>query len=953
MPACPQETRPPAGEPHFSGRRDELARLRADLAAAHAGGRLVVVEGPPGIGKTALVRRFLRQSAPARTLTASGDESEAALAYGVLLQLLRQTPAGGPAAGDGALDHGHGPRGGQPDPYAAGTRLLDALTRYARAAGPVVVVVDDAHWADPPSLRALTFALRRLRGERVLTVLAVRDAADPRLPEGLRRLIADEETSRVTLHGLGARELCELSEAFLPGRLPLPSARRLRDHTDGNPEHVRALLRQVPPEDLADPDTPLPAPRSYALPVLADLERCDAPTRAFVVAAGVLGTACPVTLAARLAGTSDPLAAVEQAVRRGLLREHAAAGTPTVVFPHPLVRAAVYHSLGAARRTALHAAAARLVDDAVAAVHHKLRAAPGTDGMLARELAAHAQGEADAGRWSRAASLLHQAARLSDTAAQRARLGTDAIDALIQDGRADEAATLAGTLPGEPEAVRHRYARGHLALVQGDAEDARVLLHHAWNQCDAQAEPPLARRIAEQLASASLAWGRPDAAVRWAGQALALPAAPIGTGMLRFVRLTALGAQGAVEAALAEVAWLPEASLVDRSHADLLLGRGMLRLWSDAPEAGRHDLRAAARFCSHGPAPLQVLSTALLGWAEFRLGRWATALDHLEAACARAADTGQTWLEPAVRARAATVRALRGDHTGAAEHLRVASRGHGSGEAVRVHLARARACLALASGAPHAAVAALAPLLDAEAPGGAAVHPWRHLLADALTGLGEYDRADRVLTPLEQAAADHARPTVLASAARARGNLLGARRHTEAAERSFTAALAAVSAGPHPYERARVELDYGAFLRRTGRRSAAARHLSAAHDLLTALGSVPYLHHCERELSACGRPVAAPPRAVPLTSQEFTVARLATTGYTNRQIAHELVLSVKTVEYHLSNIYAKLGISSRMALMGRLEAPPVPPARPRPVCGTRPPVAAERGPSPGPAPTGG
>jgi DNA-binding NarL/FixJ family response regulator len=196
---------------------------------------------------------------------------------------------------------------------------------------------------------------------------------------------------------------------------------------------------------------------------------------------------------------------------------------------------------------------------------------------------------------------------------------------------------------------------------------------------------------------------------------------------------------------------------------------------------------------------------------------------------------------------------------------------------------------------------------------------WRDLLADALTALGEYDEAESVLKPLMELAQDRRHHSTLAAASRAYGNMLAARQAPEAAHQAFSAGLEHVAQVPHLFERARLRLDHGTFLRRTGRRAAALAELEEAHHLLTGLGAAPFLVRCERELAACGRPVAADgPLPGRLTPQELAVGRLAASGMTNRRIARELILSVKTVEYHLGNAYAKLGIGSRVGLAAAL-----------------------------------
>ena len=146
--------------PPFVGRQPELAALRARLAAALAGHPQVVhIQGPAGIGKSALIEHFLREPgvspAPA-VLRASGEETESLLAYGVMEQLARSAGAAGAALA--AIVPARGPQP-VPDPVTVGSRVLELLGEVA-AASAVVVIVDDVHWADLPSVQALVFALR-------------------------------------------------------------------------------------------------------------------------------------------------------------------------------------------------------------------------------------------------------------------------------------------------------------------------------------------------------------------------------------------------------------------------------------------------------------------------------------------------------------------------------------------------------------------------------------------------------------------------------------------------------------------------------------------------------------------------------------------------------------------------------------------------------------------------
>ena len=223
----------------FVGRQPELAVLRARLTDALAGRpQIVQIQGPAGIGKTALLDQFLTEIAgigdvpPAPVvIRASGEETEELLAYGVVEQLAR------------SIVH---PTAPEPlsDPVTIGARLLEFLDQFEGS--PVVLALDDAHWADRPSLQALIFALRRLAADQVLTIIAARDESVADLPDSLRRLVTGQRGTVLRLRGLDEQDLRDLATAMGVERIGASAARRLRYGTQGNPLHARALLEEFP-----------------------------------------------------------------------------------------------------------------------------------------------------------------------------------------------------------------------------------------------------------------------------------------------------------------------------------------------------------------------------------------------------------------------------------------------------------------------------------------------------------------------------------------------------------------------------------------------------------------------------------------------------------------------------------------------------------------------------------
>jgi len=240
-----------------------------------------------------------------------------------------------------------------------------------------------------------------------------------------------------------------------------------------------------------------------------------------------------------------------------------------------------------------------------------------------------------------------------------------------------------------------------------------------------------------------------------------------------------------------------------------------------------------------------------------------------------------------------------------------------------VALGLARARIGEARGDPDAVIAALDPVrrfAERDAVDEPGFWAWQDLLADALVAVGRFEEADGFLVGHEKLAAARGRRTQIARLARSRGVLEAAAGRAEDAEAAFAAALAATDGLAVPFERARIELAAGRFLRRAGQRRRAVDLLTAAQQRFTVLGASPYLERCNAELAASGlTPTKRNGRdRAGLTSQELVVARLAAQGLSNRGIADQLVVSIKTIEYHLRNAFGKLGVTSRRQLPDRL-----------------------------------
>jgi DNA-binding CsgD family transcriptional regulator len=901
----------------FVGRQRELGLLTALLEQARGGQPGVVfIEGAPGMGKTALVAQLLRTAEPRHVLRVAGEEFERELAFGVVDQL--RSEATGPPEPPPA-DAGAGPDCRPRDILAAGADLLGRLDELHRS-GPVVLAVDDAHWADDASLLVLAYVLRRLRGHRVLALVVTRDRVAERLPESLHRVMVGAIGHRLTLDGLTADELGDLAGQLGTGPLSRWAASRLHEHTRGNPLHARALFEELPPESQWEAGRPLPAPRSFAVLVLGRLARCAPETERLVVATAVLGGAGSIDVVGRLAEVDEPLPAVDAAVAAHLLHERPGRSGPWVEFTHPLIQAAVYRDLGHARRSALHERAAALVAEEHASLRHRVAAATLPDAILAREVAGKARGLA-ATSVSFAADALAAAARLSPVQQDRERYLLDAVELMLLAGRTAEARTLAPTLREFPPGPRQLLVLGQLALNTESTAAAEALLARAWRRCDAAGEPELAARIAVHIAGVARLSGQADAAVMWARRAIAADVDTAAALHAVDLVLLGLGGCGRFRDAFEHAGPLAPGG-APAPGLDCPVGRGMIRLWSGDAMRARHELTAAvAQHSQLGAGGVPLLLTALSGLAEadYRLGAWDDSLRHGTRAIEIAQDTGQRPLLGPLHAVCLLPHARRGDWELAEAHLQAAAIiADTAPDPITVGwAATARAVLAAARQDPAGVVAAVQPILDllpCDSLDTVGVLPWHEPYLDALIQLDRPAPARRMLATCQAQAQRRDDPVLRTVNQRLEGRLLAAQGAPAEAAAVYATGLEQAQDCPDPFERAELEFAYGGLLRRQGRRARAGALLRSARDRLAELGASPYLERCEHELRTCGLGQRVEPGRRRLTDQERAVAHLVAAGRSNREAAQELVLSVKTIEFHLGHVFSKLGVRSRSQL---------------------------------------
>jgi DNA-binding CsgD family transcriptional regulator len=885
----------------FVGRRGELRVLEERLAAARLGQpQVVFVEAEAGAGKSTFLSRFLGSLSDAVILEVGGDEAETLLSYGIIDQLQPGTST------EAATD-----------PMAVGALLVDLLDQLQSEDQVVVLAIDDLQWVDRPSSRALLFALRRLRADKVLTVVSARvsELGDP----GWARFVGgDARVTRIRLGGLSPEDLTELASALGLGALSRRGASRLAAHTEGNALYCRALLEEIGIAGLNGEHGGLPAPRELSGVILARVAALSAPTQAFLAAASVLGQHAPASMIASVARLPDARREVDAAVEAGLLSDRAVVSELT--FTHPLYRAAIYADLSPTGRQYLHGRAAELVAGR-ARLAHRVAAAAGPQESLASELEASAVVSAATGELGASAWALEQAAALSPAPMDRERRLLDA--AVVQLNAADTAAAARVLASCQASSARLDALTGLLGVFTGSpGAEGRLLA--AWRAHDPEVEREIGGRAATSLANWMVISGRSDEALEWGDRAVGCTVDGSALrAMARTAQAYAFGAAGRSPEGLAVLGFLPvSGNEVPVSETDALIMRGMLRVYVDDLAGAIADLGvAAARLRTGLPATYPGPCLSHLSDAHFRRGDWDAAVTHAQVAIALAQDADRPLDLARAHARAAQVQALRGEWSSAQAHVsaartaaerfpRVLSVATAAMAAISLAFARGDLVGVLAATEPVRATG----LLDvAGCPG---MFNWRGMEADALIGLGRLDEAEAALQEFEAAIPQSGLASAVLALSRCRGNLAVANGDSARADDAFARSHSMEAEVPMPFEHALLSLDDGRRLRAAERGPAAVAQLGKAHHLFSALGADPYVQACAGELAALQVTTSPDSSAtiLGLSRAELAVARLVASGLTNKEVARELYVSVKTVEYHLRNSYIKLDITSRRAL---------------------------------------
>ncbi|MGW0039973.1 LuxR C-terminal-related transcriptional regulator [Gordonia sp. NPDC003376] len=786
--------------------------------------------------------------------------------------------------------------------------LLRRLVSRADEVAVPIRVIDDADTLAPGALEA-----RALDDATVFTVLAVTHQTP-----AIESLLGDV----LRLGGLDRDAVAEL--ATLRGRVVHPAViTRLTRHTRGNPRDIIALLDEVPPHQWSRSEITLPAPRRVVEEVASTLGGCPGPARALIEAITVVDDPESFSLAVELAGVDDLLRALDDARASGLVVTPATL-TPADLQPRPadaLVRAAVLEVMGIARVGEMHRRTAELADDRIVRLRHLVAATPTPDTELADQLDRLAHDSGGDGAWAQAAELFSQAGRLTADPLLREQRIIRALDARLAAGDCVGAAALVPAVESLRETAMRNVTLAYLAILRGRSTEAHVRLDRAWAIVNRDREPEVAAVIAQRYVLHHLVRCQGAELVTWAERSIAMAGDSSPAG-IEAASIRGLGQawSGRPDLAFASYDELAERVRAGAQAQRVTMGRGWLQLGTGDVTAARSSLESAVAMAALGGSNrISLWSMAWLARVHFLTGEWDQALQVTDQGRRLAHDSGIDLTTPLLNYTATQIHSLRGDWDAAESDVAEAAGPIGDYEIMRVPTLLARAQLAEAHADYGKVIRTLEPVRQLAQTTPALVEPgwwtWVDVLANALVIDGQLEAADALLTPHEVLAEQRGHRPARARLAYARGRLLGTEGDIHAAQRSFIAALEFLDGSPLRHDLARVNFAYGQTLRRAGKRRAADAVMSTAREIYLSLGATTYVERCDREIKAGGLHTARADRdIVDLTPQEDAVATLVAQGMSNREVAAQLYISPKTVQYHLTRIYAKLGVRSRAEL---------------------------------------
>ncbi|WP_431773908.1 AAA family ATPase [Streptomyces cucumeris] len=908
------------GTESFIGRIDELDQLRHKAhAATHGSPKVILLSGPTGIGKTMLVQHFSESLGDTFTaLRTEGNRAEIDIPFAAVLRLLD----------DVTTTYGRNTAvpeysGQQPSVLAFGGAVLGALDT-AQQHAPLLLWLDNAHDIDLDSLQTLGFALLRLRADRVLTVVATQRPARTARDMGLNGL--GNAVQHIALGGFTVPETRRFLQAR-NGRAPSESRlRNLVGWSRGNPLYLRAVLGAHAGALPDDPGT-LRIPTSLSEAVGEWARSFPPASRRILDLLAVLDTPASVPLLGELLASETVVTDAEPLVQQHAAQWTRTGGAPQLRLMHTGQREALYAAIPQPEKTRAHRAVAETLEPPTR-WRHQIAAAQTYDAPLADELAHAADRELETGHVSLAAEYVLASSQCDPDGARRQDALLRAVRMLVISTQYRAALHHYDQVLRTPSGPQRQEALGLLSFADGQDARASTYLRRARDEFSAAGMPEDAATAAAELgvAEGSLGLGRESLAS--SAFALRHTRDEAVRGMARAT--TAYGhalLSGPAEGLRHMDGLSADPDRVPVPDTDTLTYRGMFRGLAGDLTGALSDLSVAARRRSLGVSRISNVSALHnAAWCHFLLGEWQEARRSLSVAFDVAQTTGRSVDFFTLHCLSAVLYAFTGRPEEARADLQEALELESTADYAGpgFHLATTRAAVEFTRGNDARAVGLLARAHEEPANlTRSRLYASRHLplLGIACAHTGDIDRARRVLAELESA---HPHGALLpVSVQWVKGSIAAATGDTEGAAREFTAGLAVTAQGGDPVlHKAVIRHDLGALLMRAGDVERAREQLRRAGRTFERLGAKPYADRCR---SLLGTADSARERTLSrgfwssLTDREKDIAGLVARGWTNREIAEELYLSTKTVEYHLSNIYAKHNVHDRRHLRNLLQ----------------------------------
>ena len=873
------------------GRERELDVLRRSKERAEGGwAQVVVIEGEPGMGKTALLNNFIdRYELRSRTMWVRGDEFESDMPLGAVADLLRSSDV---TAGSD---------------IEAGKRVLSHLNESQQGSGIVVLVIDDAHWVDSPSARSIRFAIRRLSADRVLAIVARRPGhpddfgEDPATSVFLRLQPLDDHA---------VRELAVRSRSW---RLSPTTAQQLVRRTGGLPLLLLALLRGAADESQLVSNGYVP--ESAASAVGRMLRSIGGPARNLIEASAVMRDATDLIALGQIGEVDDPSSALTAALSTGLLTIRS---TGYVGCTHSLLRDALYAVIPYARRRELHSRAA-LWTTGDRQLAHRTAAADQPDLALVEELIVAADVARAADNHSLSAAHRLRAREVSADAQERQRFLLDAMLDRLEAEDLDKANQLAPAVQMLGASARRSLVLGLLARDAGQVSDAKVYLREAREYAADSNDIEILERAALAEAVLQVRLGEGIEALRSLDRVKNLSDPAIAADVT-LNRAFALYHSDRLSEAV-EAIGTDGAKVSVARHADLFAARGMMLMYTGRLVEAASDLDTAIGMVHRRRESTNHSRTySLRSVARFHLGDWDGAVADAAAARALAYGYSQPWSAAPAHAVSVDVPAHRGQWAIAIDHM---ARAKAAAEAVRSPqindlVLQHEVALASLRGEHQLVLRLMEPMMAAEHLNRlVAVRYYRRTLSARVIALIGMRRLDDAASALDDYAAivRDISPEGLEPARLGwlRGQLAMATNRPTAALGHYLDDLNDPATQASPYARADVLVSVGSLNRMLGEHETGVLQLREARTILTRLRATPLLQRCAAALAdANSQPIPITP--LPLTEREEAIAALAAHGHTNKEIAGEVFLTEKTVEYHLRKVYTKLGIINRREL---------------------------------------